>query len=514
MNETEDSASQAEDSGVSLHAALKPSAAGLSFAVESSGGDGVTIKVQIECAVYRRIAVDDTGSEIEGAPADRAHERWRRVSLEAELSVELASGETRVDLEPHGIAGMELYVLVTPHAGVTTVTAALSNQRTRGGSSAYDEEQHFFQVRLSIVDVSGGAFAPRPSRRAQTDEDSRTAALIYRDVKEYVVGHTSSARAVLRKGNAVSLHTDWVPAVVVPGVSDRGDAVFDSIRETGERRPLDAAWLASASAGDLAGGLADVVAAYRTWISKEEKRVTTFPDDCQPQARKHIERCRCGADRMDEGIEAVRGDADVAKAFQLAQTAMQLQFGWARSGAALTWRPFQLAFQLLVLASLAERSHPDRETMDLLWFPTGGGKTEAYLALTAFVIMLRRLRRAEQDDGSGVAVLMRYTLRLLTIQQFQRAAAMICACELLRRQGEARVGGVPNLGKSPIGIGLWVGAKATPLTLHDALNRPAGDPSTPEQLTACPCCGGSLKWKLTPRESSVECTEEEAVRTL
>ena len=149
--------------------------------------------------------------------------------------------------------------------------------------------------------------------------------------------------------------------------------------------------------------------------------------------------------------------------------------------------------------------------MDLLWFPTGGGKTEAYLALTAFVIMLRRLRRAEQDDGSGVAVLMRYTLRLLTIQQFQRAAAMICACELLRRQGEAGVrGNVPNLGKSPIGIGLWVGAKATPLTLHDALNRPAGDSSTPEQLTACPCCGGSLKWKLTPRESSVECTEEEA----
>ena len=130
--------------------------------------------------------------------------------------------------------------------------------------------------------------------------------------------------------------------------------------------------------------------------------------------------------------------------------------------------------------------------------------------LTAFVIILRRLRRAEQDDGSGVAVLMRYTLRLLTIQQFQRAAAMICACELLRRQGEAGLRGVPNLGKSPIGIGLWVGAKATPLTLHDAFNHQAGDPSTPEQLTACPCCGGSLKWKFTPRESSVECTEEEA----
>ena len=86
VNLTEDSASQPEDSGVSLHAALKPSAAGLSFAVRFSG-DEVTIKVQIKCALYRRIAVDDAGSAIEGTPIDRAHERWRRVSLKAELSV-------------------------------------------------------------------------------------------------------------------------------------------------------------------------------------------------------------------------------------------------------------------------------------------------------------------------------------------------------------------------------------------------------------------------------------------
>ena len=508
VNQTEDSASQPEDSGVSLHAALKPSTVGLSFAVESVDGVGTTIKTQIECAVYRRMAVDDAGSEVEGAPPDRAHERWKRIAYAAELSVDLVSGETRVDLEPHGVAGMELYVLVTPHATVTTVTAALSNQRRRGSSLAFDEEQHFFQVRLSIVGVSGGAFARRPSRRAETDEDSRSAALIYRDVKEYVVGHTSAARAVLQNGKAVSLHSDWMPAVVVSGVSDRGDPIFDSIRAGGDRQPLDASWLASASTGDLAAGLADLVAAYRAWISKEEKRVNSIPDHFRPQARKHMERCRLGADRMDEGIEVVRRDTAVARAFQLAQTAMQLQFGWARGGEVLTWRPFQLAFQLLVLASLAQRSHPDRETMDLLWFPTGGGKTEAYLALTAFVIMLRRLRRTELDDGAGVAVLMRYTLRLLTIQQFQRAAAMICACELLRRRGEAEIRGVPDLGRSPIGIGLWVGAKATPLTLRDALNRPEADPSTPEQLTTCPCCGGSLKWKLNPRESSVECIEK------
>ncbi len=508
VNEVEDAASSPEDAGVSLHAALKPSAAGLSFAVLAAGHDvSPIIDVQIACAVYKRFAVNDAGDEVAEGPVDRAHERWRRIALGAAPSVELRAGEQRINLDQHGVSGMELYILVTPHSGVTTVTAALDNQRLRGDSSAYDEEQHFFQVGLSVTKVQHGAFAPRPSRRAQTDDDSRTAALIYRDVKEYAVGHTCSARAVLDHDSVLSLTTDWVPAVTVPGVSDRGDVVFDAIRNTADRRPLEAAWLAGATPTALAAGLDDLVTAYRTWIAREEERVPSFPRDLQPQARRHIERCVRGADRMAAGVDCIRNDADVCTAFQLAQASMSRQFGWSRGGA-LTWRPFQLGFQLLVLASLAVRTHEDRGAMDLLWFPTGGGKTEAYLALTAFVIMLRRLRGTKQDDGAGVAVLMRYTLRLLTIQQFQRAAAMILACEFLRRRGETTTGGPALLGKAPIGIGLWVGAAATPLTLQEALDRTPGDPSTPEQLTSCPCCGSKLSWKLTPKESIVECTDE------
>jgi hypothetical protein len=507
VNEHEDAAASPEEMGVSLHAALKPSVAGLSFAVQRADQASPVIDVDISCAVYKRFAVNDAGEEIEGTPNDRAHERWRRVALTTTLPVELQTGESRVDLNAHGVAGLELYVLVTPHAGVLTVTTALSNQRLRGNSSAYDEEQHFFQVELSVTGVSKGAFAPRPSRRAQTDDDTRTAALIYRHVKEYVVGHTCSARAILQEQSVLALKIDWIPAVTVPGVSDRGDDLFDSIRDASARRPLEAKWLAEAAPDVLIAGLGDLVTAYRTWIAREAQRIPQLPNDLQPQAHKNIERCSRGADRMAEGLAAIRGDANVCRAFQLAQTAMLLQFSWPR-GTQLIWRPFQLAFQLLALASLSTRSHADRGTMDLLWFPTGGGKTEAYLALTAFVILLRRLRGSAQDDGAGVTVLMRYTLRLLTIQQFQRAAAMICACELLRRRGEAKVGGLPNLRKAPIGIGLWVGGAATPLTLKDALSRPPGDPSTPEQLTVCPCCSTKLKWKLTPTESTVECPAE------
>lgn len=505
VNETEDGSGGDDQASVSLHAALKPSAAGFSFAVRANPGGVSCARMKMCCARYVRFAVNDAGEELKDVQPDRAHERWRRTATLGEVRVELNAGEQRFDHTKHGIEGLELYVLVTPYGGVQTVTAAVSNTRLRGDSSAYDEEQHFFQVELVVDEVVNGAFAPRPSRKAQTDDDSRTAALIYRDVQEYVVGHTASARAVLDSGQVVALRTDWVPAVIVPGVSDRGDVVFDSLRDGG-RRPLEAKWLAEANADDLVAATTDLVGAYRKWIAGEEARIATLPVDLQPQARRHLDRCLDGAKRMDGAVALLRADANVRTAFQLAQRAMMTQFGWAPRRGVLVWRPFQLAFQLLVLESLATRGHRDRDTMDLLWFPTGGGKTEAYLALTAFVILLRRLRGTSADDGAGVAVLMRYTLRLLTVQQFQRAAAMIFACELLRRLGTKRSSGVPPLGARPIGIGLWVGAAATPLTLKDALNRAPGDPSTPEQLTACPCCGSKLDWKLTPRESTVECS--------
>lgn len=507
VNIAEDAASEPDEPGVSLHAALKPATAGVSFALEASASDvHPVIHVDVACAVYKRFGVDDAGKETERAPQGRAHERWRRIPLGGSIDLTLRPGETRIDLGQHGIEGLELYALVTPHAGLQTVTLALANQRSRGESSAFDEEQHFFQVDLQVTTVPNSRFAPRPSRRAQTDEDSRTAALIYRDVKEYVVGHTCSAHAVLDTEQVSRLKIDWVPSIVVPRMSDRGDRAFDALHQpSDDRSPLEAQWLAKATTPDLVGGLEQLVAAYERWISGEAARVSSLSVELQAQAQKHIDQCRLGAQRMSAGIAAIRTDREVRAAFQLAQSAMAIQFGWSRNGASLKWRPFQLAFQLLVIPSLSERSHSDRHVMDLLWFPTGGGKTEAYLALAAFIIFLRRLRATKTDDGGGVALIMRYTLRLLTVQQFQRAAAMILACELLRRRS-AGAGAGPALGAVPIGIGLWVGAAATPLTLQDALSRSPGDPSTPEQLMTCPCCGEELSWKISPRESVVECT--------
>lgn len=506
VNEDEDAGTSADTSGVSLHATMKPSVAGLSFAVRPAGETCTRIDVEVRCARYERFAVDEAGQVVAGEPSDRSVERWRRIPLSASLRVEISPGETKVDLGSQGIEGLELYLLVTPHGELLTATAAITNRRSRGDSRVFDEEQHFFQVELTITGVANGAFAPRPSRRAETDEDTRAAALIYRDVREHVVGHTCSARAELdAQGRASCLSTEWIPVVEVPSVSDHGDSVFDRLRGAAEERTLDARWLAEASSAQLVTGLQGLVVAYREWIEGQRQRIDQLPAGLRAQAQKHIDRCTEGAKRMEEGVASIRDDAQTRDAFQLAQNAMRMQFSWSRKGASLTWRPFQLAFQLLVLSSLATGSHPDRDTMDLLWFPTGGGKTEAYLALTAFIILLRRLRGIGSDKGTGVAVLMRYTLRLLTIQQFQRAAAMICACELLRRRSKAGAVGIPDLGTEPIGLGLWVGAAATPLTLREALARQVGQSSSPKQLTACPSCGAELTWKLSPKESTVEC---------
>ncbi len=170
-----------------------------------------------------------------------------------------------------------------------------------------------------------------------------------------------------------------------------------------------------------------------------------------------------------------------------------------------SWYPFQLAFILLNLPGITDLHHPERSderqaVADLLWFPTGGGKTEAYLGLAAYTMGLRRLQRtvAGRSGESGVAVLMRYTLRLLTLQQFQRASALVCACEAIRR--EAIEAGDRRWGAEPFRIGLWVGQRATPNRTVDSAEAVKKDHGafggssggTPAQLLNCPWCGKAI----------------------
>lgn len=476
-----------------MWSARKPATAGLSFALDALESTP-RVQVVVRAGVYR--LVEGLQSDKEGASAPASRGPWQRHQLHDDLTIDIELGDHTYAFS--SITGIKLYVLAVVRAGLTTVTMALVNEQFCGDSRAIDEGRTFFQVELIVKPVSPTRLVPRPSRAHAIDEDGQVAALIYRDAVEYAVGHTCSATVDLDdEQRPLAVRTTWIPVATVSATSEQGDSHFRIAREHPSFSPLRASWLADAPPDALVEGLRLIERAYRAWIDEQTASIASLPAHHQPQARLHIETCRTGAARMNGGIALIERDENVRLAFQQSSRAMAIQYRWSRS-ADLIWRPFQLAFQLLALESVADRDHSDRATMDLLWFPTGGGKTEAYLGLTAFVLILRRLRATPDDDGAGVAVLMRYTLRLLTVQQFQRAAAMILACELLRREGLTQPSS-KSLGTTPFSIGLWVGQAATPTTIVDARKVQPGSPSTYEQLTECPACRGRLAWKVTSK---------------
>lgn len=276
---------------------------------------------------------------------------------------------------------------------------------------------------------------------------------------------------------------------------------------------------------ELVTNLRRIATAYGNWIVRERAKLTDTAErlaDHQGAGQQAMQRCDRACARIREGIDLIEQNATAEKAFRFANEVMGLQRVRAtyarmvRKGevpagspdtpfdvpANRTWRLFQAAFILLNLPAITDLHHVDRSdetdgVADLLWFATGGGKTEAYLGLTAYVLALRRLQgEIEGRPGDhGVAVLMRYTLRLLTLQQFQRAASLLCACEIIRRDNEATWGTVP------FRLGLWVGNKTTPNTLRQAAEvlrqgRVGGMPAgggTPHQLVACPWCGREIR---------------------
>lgn len=272
---------------------------------------------------------------------------------------------------------------------------------------------------------------------------------------------------------------------------------------------------------DLGTALEPLYLCYEDWIKNHD-------GGKDPVSHRLIEKSNKIRDRIKKGIDVLKRDPEARLAFCFAMKAISLQAEWAGKRS-FTWRPFQLAFILMVIESIVNQNSPDRNVMDLLWVATGGGKTEAYLAIVGFTIVYRRLREQKRGGtGVGVSVISRYTLRLLTGQQFRRALRLITACEYLRVQpspmNPSLRGWHPTSYKPPTGvkflygearfsIGLWVGGGLTPNRLHsyhfhsqdkslkkeegaiDILSNPAPlskGKAEPAQVTTCPACGTLL----------------------
>lgn len=397
------------------------------------------------------------------------------------------------------------------------VSVVLTNVFLAAPGRDATDEGTFFQAEFAVR-VKDGSVLPRRQRTFVTDADAASDKLIYRNAAEYASGHACSATWVERDGTIIA-STTWMPLEHVPGISADGHAIFSeySARLTGSSDgAFEAERLASASRDELRKLLSVVPNAYLDWLTREEERARNFTGSMQlaaedlSQLEVHLAAARALAGRMIRGIDAIADDPVALEAFRLAQQAMIRQARWRRSdsGFSFRWRPFQLGFQLLAMPGLSlptdstGASSFDRQMVELLWFPTGGGKTEAYLGLVAFGLFLRRLRRPENpDDGAGVGAFMRYTLRLLSSQQFERAARLIVACESMRRTEAA--GGIARLGTVQFSVGLWVGADATPNFRKDCAD--PEEKRKARQLAACPACNDrkSLSVELLPDPARV-----------
>jgi len=489
---------------VSLGSVVRPASIALSFAVEHEGPP--KIDVEVWGARYEPFWGDDS------KPQYASTAKWQRVPLSTSVrSPSLDHGSvSTLKLTTPGLEALSLrFRCASVSPGRSIVTVALVNDASVEADRVANQKSAFFQSGLAVRCTDGTRFIPRPSRRTGEGRDLQ---LLYRKVREYAVGHGCSADWVADGNRVASVSTTWLPCQIVPAMSAAGHPSCRGLRDSA----LNPSWLVSAKPGELHRELGRLPRLYRDWLSS-----LYLEDDAGPelkaQAQTHIQNARAAAKRMEDSIdllcvESRSGQPEVLRAFRLAMEAMNLQRKWAH-GQDLVWRPFQLGFQLVVLESLASTDHPDRELMDLLWFPTGGGKTEAYFGLIAFLLFHRRLRHPDNPDtGSGTAVLLRYTLRLLTIQQFQRAARLVTACEHLRHHENGKQGGA-RLGDEPFSIGLWVGRGATPNSIADARTTMSRDENpTARQLTSCPCCGGRLTWGVYARRGEKEraraqCTE-------
>lgn len=494
-----------EQEAVASFSAVRPSTAGVSFALRTAEGLIAAATFTISYGHYIGISDREEGEN----GGRRAPIEWQRVACSVTVpEVPLPTDWIDdINLAEYGAAGLTLHVRTSPCDGDVLVTAVLSNSNSLPEKPRRQtiEELSFFQVSLKAVAAGGAALLARPMAPNLDDEDGEAAALIYRGTADYAVGHTCSAEWELKEGQVTCVRTSWIPEACVPSTSADGDEIFRKLKERNGGATFKAAWLAEADDAQLGEALAFLPGAYKEWIDAEAGRVGGLADDHREQAEKHLARCRDALHRIEASVALITTDPDLRLAFRLANHAMEMQRQWSE-GKPLEWRPFQLAFCLLSIPSTADPAHDDREVMDLLWFPTGGGKTEAYLLLTGFALFLRRLRGMAPGFGNGVTVLMRYTLRLLTVQQYQRAAALVCASELIRRDPPLFASkAAALLEKSPpISLGLWVGKDSSPNSVADAIEALRTDAaSTPAQLKRCPCCKEPLTWGASPGKDQI-----------
>ncbi|PYI39491.1 helicase [Arthrobacter psychrolactophilus] len=494
-----------------------PASMGLRFQV---GLDVENVVIRSEWGTYRSEETDEV--TVSGRPK----RKFRRTQHTHPVVVPVGSlqaGETADFTLEDSIL---IRVDVMDYEGKRIVEAALCNDRETPRQIPVDA--WLYQTKLYVEAVANAPqkdiFLPVADALEEPHLDSEPELarlqLQYRDRLEFGIGRTCSVDWTVAEGarRAIQVRTTWLPVSETPQTNARDiEGVL-----------LDMTKLATESVENLGTGLRPIVDGYQEWLEGQKSRAAMLPDHLQDVAAEAIQDAAVVAKQLERGLDFLLGDDEALRCFRFMNQVMadqrvqtqvaelraanrKLSLNAARSQIlalgprAHSWRTFQLAFVLMQLEALARpelkrRSSPMAKA-ELLFFPTGGGKTEAYLGLAAFTFGIRRRQGVIDgvdgriDGNTGVAVLMRYTLRLLTAQQFQRATALVCAAEVARREDEA------TWGTEPFRIGLWVGTAVSPKRYDEAAEQLAEANEgrkyglTVLQLQRCPWCGTPIEPK-------------------
>lgn len=542
-DEAEDASDEDADDPLSMSNATLPAAMGMSLCISP----GSKVRITVEAAVYDPVEPSEGASSPEvvkdvatteepdktpvavvetkvGKRRSKAAGRWQRRQLNPSSDVIDATGmESTLVLEDH--ATLEVLSRTLP-GGDILLTVSLSNAHE--AKNARSSEDTLYQVSIRAEPVNGQILKYPTARYVPPTDEERELHVIYGEQRPYAVGHGVATDWRLENGKCKWVQTEALPTAHV------WRPVFDNLSITRDGKQLtfdddDLFKIAPLASGDLAGPelvkrLTGLVEFYEEWIASQS--VVPVDAELTADAARMIGRCERSAARMKDGIRILESDAEIARCFMLANRAMLMSMSHAGRatgrgrddrlqgpfalGKAETgpidyydnpaqWRPFQLAFFLLVLPSLAGEELPDRDLVDVIWFATGGGKTEAYLFVSAFELFRRRI--VEGKSGGGTGVINRYTYRFLTADQFQRTAGVICAMEMIRR--ELTTSGDASVGEEEFSIGLFVGGEVSPNSFagsHDGAflrtqelldsHQPRG--ANPYPIESCPSCGTLL----------------------
>ena len=489
---SEDVGDLEEEDCISLSNSRNPSSFGITFSVSK---ETEIVKVVGKAACYAEITKEEAEKRIQTPENGRKnHIYWKRQDIDIEPYEINVKELEKIRFRKFNITeGLSISVILHKKYddGCKTITVSMINENIVADKNSTPKEECLkavFQPQLEIFADKDTSFIDvRRNIKLNTNEELAEMELLYSDINNYASGHGCAVNWKFdENSNVQKLYTDFFPKFEL--LQMMPSKRFDS-------RILEMNYLATSEKSAIISGLYALTDEYEKWIDSIEIESNEIAEIHRKSASRNILKCRNTCETIKKSIATLE-DPIVFKAFQLANKAMFSQRyqtlknkGKISKPEDIKWYPFQIAFFLQEIISIAVPESDERKKVDLLWFPTGGGKTEAYLGIAAFVIFYRRL--VYKKDSKGVTVLMRYTLRLLSFQQFERAAALICACEVIRRKEK-----IPG---GEIGIGLWAGQALTPNKIEEADKILKGETpeyaesSNPVQIKKCPYCGSVIE---------------------